>query len=174
MAADKFGMNENNIETFDERLSQWVSSQGFWFQVRYSMSGKGMRGKLMFLLVNLGFKFSIFLLIAVIFGWIYLEGRTRSASFLTGFKESLTEGFSATEVEIRGLQRLQGQMELSRFAAEGDNRTFFSALEARNIRCKMGLLDGLVGVWRPGIIAIAKLDVEGVFLRSGEGRNPLI
>jgi hypothetical protein len=164
LAADKFGMNENDNETFDERLSQWVSSQGFWFQVRYSMSGKGMRGKLMFLLVNLGFKFSIFLLIAVIFGWIYLEGRTRSASFLTGFKESLTEGFSATEVEIRGLQRLQGQMELSRFAAEGDNRTFFSALEARNIRCKMGLLDGLVGVWRPGIIAIAKLDVD---LRAG-------
>ena len=157
-------MTEDKIETFDERLSQWVSSQGFWFQIRYSMSGTGMRGKLMFHMVSLGFRFSVFLLIAAIFVWIYLERRTGSAHFLTGFKESLTEGVSAKEVEIKGFQRHQGEMELSRFAAEGDNRTFFTALEARNVRCKMGLLDGLVGVWRPGIVAIAKLDVD---LRAG-------
>lgn len=157
-------MNEDRFENFDERLSQWVSSQGFWFQVRYSMSGKGMQGRMMFHMVRLGFRFLVFLLIAAIFVWIYLERRTGTAHFLTGFKENLTEGFSATEVELRGFQRLQGRMELSRFAAEGDNRTFFSAIEARSIRCKMGLIDGLLGVWRPGVIAIAKLDLD---LRAG-------
>lgn len=157
-------MTEDKFENFGDRLSQWVSSQGFWFQVRYSMSGKGMQGRLMFHLVSIGFRVLVFLLIAAIFVWIYLERRTGTAHFLTGFKESLTEGISASELEMRGLQRLQGQMELSRIAAEGNNGTFFSSLEARNIRCKMGLIDGLIGVWRPGVIAIAKLDLD---LRAG-------
>lgn len=152
------------LESFDERLSQWVSSQGFWFQVRYSMSGKGMQGRLMFHLFNIFFRLLVFLLICAIGVWVYLEKRTESARFVMGFKKSLTEAVAASEVEMRGFQRLQGQMELSRFAAEGDNRTFFTALEARNIRCKMGLLDGLVGVWRPGIIAISRLDID---LRAG-------
>lgn len=152
------------LESFDERLSQWISSQGFWFQVRYSMAGKGMQGRLAFHLVNIGFRLLIFLLICAVAIWIYLEKRTESARFIMGFKKSLTEAVSASDVEMRGFQRLQGQMELSRFAAEGDNRTFFTALEVRNIRCKMGLLDGLVGVWRPGIIGLAKLDID---LRAG-------
>lgn len=160
----EFRMIGQKLETFDERLSQWVSSQGFWFQVRYSMSGKGMQGRLAFHLMNIAFRLLVFLLICAVGIWIYLEKRTESARFIMGFKKSLTEAVSASEVEMRGFQRLQGQMELSRFAAEGDNRTFFSTLEARNIRCKMGLLDGLVGVWRPGIIGVAKLDVD---LRAG-------
>jgi hypothetical protein len=152
------------LESFDDRLSQWISSQGFWFQVRYSMSGKGMQGRLMFHLVNIAFRLLIFLLICSLGMWVYLEKRTESVRFIMGFKESLTKAVSASEVEMRGFHRLQGQMELSRLAAEGDNRTFFSTLEARNIRCKMGLLDGLVGVWRPGMIAISKLDID---LRAG-------
>ena len=152
------------LETFDERLSQWVSSQGFWFQVRYSMSGKGMQGRLAFHLMNIAFRLLVFLLICAVGTWIYLEKRTESARFVMDFKKSLMEAVSASEVEMRGFKRLQGQMELSRFAAEGDNRTFFSTLEVRNIRCKMGLLDGLVGVWRPGIIGVAKLDID---LRAG-------
>jgi hypothetical protein len=157
-------MTDNNFDTFGDRLSQWVSSQGFWFQVRYSMSGKGMQGRLGFHLLSLGFRLLIFLLIVALFAWIYLERRTKTEHFLTGFKESFTKGIAAKELELRGLQRLQGQMELSRIAAEGDNQTFFSSFEARSIRCKMGLLDGLVGVWRPGVIAIAKLDLD---LRAG-------
>ena len=157
-------MTDDKFDSFGERLSQWVSSQGFWFQVRYSMSGKGMQGRLVFHLMSIGFRFLIFLLIVSIFVWIYLERRTGTAHFLEGFKESLTKGISASELEMRGLQRLQGQMELSRVAAEGGNDTFFSALEARSVRCKMGLTDGLIGVWRPGVIAVAKLDLD---LRAG-------
>jgi hypothetical protein len=157
-------MTKDGFENFGDRLSQWVSSQGFWFQVRYSMSGRGMRGRLMFHLVSLGFRFLVFLLIAALIAWIYLERRTGTTNFLSGFKKSLTEGIAATEVEMRDLKRLQGQLELSRIAAEGDNATFFSSLEARNVRCKMGLLDGLFGVWNPGVVAIAKLDLD---LRAG-------
>lgn len=157
-------MITQKLDTFDERLSQWVSSQGFWFQVRYSMSGKGMKGRLMYHFVNLMFRFLFFLLICAAGLWIYLEKRTESATFMRDFRSALKTGLAASEVEMRGFQRLQGQMELSRFAAEGGSNTFYSTFEARNIRCKMGLLDGLVGVWRPGIVAVSKLDID---LRAG-------
>ena len=35
-------METEQLQNFNERLSQWVANQGFWFQVRYSMSGTGM------------------------------------------------------------------------------------------------------------------------------------
>lgn len=128
------------------------------------MSAKGMQGRLMYHMVNMLFRLFIFMLLCAAGLWFYLEKRTESANFMTGFRRSLTSGLTASEIEMRGFQRLQGQMELSRLAAEGGTNTFYSTLEARNIRCKMGLLDGLVGVWRPGIIAVSKLDID---LRAG-------
>jgi hypothetical protein len=65
---------------------------------------------------------------------------------------------------MRGINRVQGQLEISRLAAEGGEETFFTSLEARNIRCKMGLLDGLAGVWNPGMISISRVDLN---LRAG-------
>lgn len=157
-------MEPEQLQNFNERLSQWVANQGFWFQVRYSMSGSGMKGRAMFHLLRIGFRILIFLLLAALGTWIYLVKRTDYSSFSSKFQSELTEGLSATELEMRGFNRLQGQLEIGRLAAEGGDSTFFSALEARNIRCKMGLVDGLVGIWKPGIISISRLDID---LRAG-------
>lgn len=157
-------MENEQVENFNERLSQWVSNQGFWFQVRYSMSGSGMKGRAMFHLLRLGFRLLIFLMLVALVGWIYLMKRTDSSKFVDGMREDLKSGLSASDVEIRGFSRVQGQLEIGRLAAEGGNETFFSAFEARLIRCKMGLLDGLMGTWNPGIISIARLDLD---LRAG-------
>jgi hypothetical protein len=115
-------MEPEQLQNFNERLSQWVANQGFWFQIRYSMSGSGVKGRAMF------------------------------------------HALSAAELEIPDPSRSQGQLEISRLVAEGGEETFFTALEARNIRCKMSLVDGLVGVWKPGIISISRLDLD---LRAG-------
>jgi hypothetical protein len=32
-------MESEQSQNFNERLSQWVANQGFWFQIRYSMTG---------------------------------------------------------------------------------------------------------------------------------------
>jgi hypothetical protein len=90
--------------------------------------------------------------------------RTDSSRFNEALREDLKTGLSASDLDMRGFDRMQGQLEISRLAAEGGNDTFFTALEARNIRCKMGLLDGLAGAWKPGIISIARVDID---LRAG-------
>jgi hypothetical protein len=157
-------MEPEQLQNFNERLSQWVSNQGFWFQVRYSMSGSGAKGRILFHLLKMSFRVLIFLVLVAIGTWIFLEKRTDSMRFVAIQKKEIQERLSASDFEMRGYRRTQGQLEISRLAAEGEKNTFFTTLEARNIRCNMGLVDGLLGVWKPGIISIAKLDID---LRAG-------
>ncbi len=157
-------METEQLQNFNDRLSQWVANQGFWFQVRYSMSGSGMKGRAMFHLLRIAFRITIFLLVVAVGVWIYLVKRTDSARFSETFRKELRDGFSASELEIRGFNRLQGQLEINRLASQGGEETFYTALEARNIRCKMSLVDGLIGIWKPGIISISRLDMD---LRAG-------
>jgi hypothetical protein len=157
-------MESEQSENFNERLSQWVANQGFWFQVRYSMTGSGTKGTAVFHLLRLSFRLLVFLLVMTAGISIYLIKRTEYQAFSLGLKESLRSGLSASEIQLGGFSRVQGRLEISRFACEGGTGTFFTSLEARNIRAKMGFLDGVVGQWDPGNIAISKLDVE---LRAG-------
>jgi hypothetical protein len=106
----------------------------------------------------------VFLLVVAVGVWIYLVKRTDSARFTETFRKELHDGFSASELEIRGFNRLQGQLEINRLASQGGEETFYTALEARNIRCKMSLVDGLMGIWKPGIISVSRLDMD---LRAG-------
>jgi len=157
-------MDSEQLHNFNERLSQWVANQGFWFQIRYSMSGSGFKGRAMFQLLRLGFRLLVFLLFVGAGLFFYLLKRTDSIRFQTGMRDDLLSSLSASELEMRGCKRSQGQFEVSRLAAQGGAETFFTSLEARSIRFKMGLRDGLVGVWHPGLISIARLDVD---LRAG-------
>lgn len=157
-------MENEQTQNFNERLSQWVANQGFWFQVRYSMAGSGMKGRTMFHLLRMSFRVFIFLLLVSVGFWIYLLKRPNSVRFNTIFNDELQSALSAKELEIRGLQHLQGRLEIGRLAAQGGEGTFFESMEARNVRFKMGLLDGLVGQWQTGIVSIAKMEID---LRAG-------
>jgi hypothetical protein len=157
-------MESEQSQNFNERLSQWVANQGFWFQIRYSMSGSGNAGTLVFHLLRLATRVLVFLLVVAACGWVYLVKVTGTTKFKDGFKESLKGGLSASEIELKGFNRTRGQLGINRLSCQGGNETFFTALEARNIRCKMGLLDGISGKWDTGIIAISMLDLD---LRAG-------
>jgi hypothetical protein len=157
-------MESEQSQNFNERLSEWIANQGFWFQVRYSMSGSGAKGNALYHLLRMSVRLLIFLLIVSAGVWVYLAKRTEYKAFNEGLKSSLQSAFSASEIQLGGFSRVQGLLEISRVACQGGRDTFFTTLEARNIRCKMGFLDGVAGQWEPGTIAISRLDVE---LRAG-------
>ena len=157
-------MESEQSQNFNERLSQWVANQGFWFQIRYSMSASGAKGTVMFHLLKLSSRLVIFLLVVAIGGWIYLFKVTGTKKFNDGLKASLQEGLSASETELKDFSRANGQLGINRLACQGGSETFFTSLEARNIRCKMDLLDGITGTWDTGAVSISMLDIE---LRAG-------
>jgi len=157
-------MYSEHTQNFHHRLSQWVANQGFWFQIRYSMASSGAKGVAMFHFLRMGFRLGIFFLLLVAASWVFLVKRTESRKFNVGLRQSLKTALVAEEVELRGFKRIQGTMEISRFAGEGGDETFFQSFEARNIRCKMSLTDGMFGPWDPGTISIFRLEAN---LRAG-------
>ena len=159
-------MDTPKTNHFHERLNQWVASQGFWFQVRYSLSGSGLRGRAMFHLLRLSFRVLVFLLLVALGLAVFLIKRMDSQKFVQSLGANLESALAADDLEVRGVQHFQGQLEITRHAAEGGDSTFFDSFEARNIRLKMNLVDGLVGVWNTGNIAIARLEAD---LRAGAG-----
>ncbi len=157
-------MESEQSQNFNERLSQWVASQGFWFQIRYSMSSSGTKGTAMYSLLRLASRLLVFLLVVAVGGWIYLFKVTGTKKFSDGLRASIQKGLSASEIEMKGFSRNRGELGINRLACQGGSETFFTWLEARNIRCKMGLLDGISGKWDAGTVAISTLDLE---LRAG-------
>lgn len=157
-------MEVEQSQNFNERLNHWVANQGFWFQVRYSMAGSGAKGTLIFHLLSISFRIIIFLLVVAAGTGIYLMTRLSGPKFTEEVRNSLQTGLGANESQMGRLTQLQGQLSISQMACKGGSDTFFSSLEARNIRCKMGIFDGLTGVWDPGTIAISRMDID---LRAG-------
>ena len=133
-------MDTEQSATFNSRLSQWVSSQGFWFQLRYSMSGGGSKAVLGFHLLRLGARLAIFLVVAAIGLWVYLVKLPGTARFQMKLKEAIAAGLGAKEYKMEGFKQEQGHLAIQRWVGVGGNRAFYSAVEARNIKCQLGLL----------------------------------
>ena len=157
-------MDSEQANNFNDRLSQWVANQGFWFQLRYSMAGGGTGGIAVFHLLRLASRVLIFLVLVTAISWVILAKRTESRRFIENLKSDLRSGLSASETEMRGFSRVQGQLGIMRLACQGGPETFYTNMEARNIRCKMNFFDGLIGQWDPGTISVSRLDME---LRAG-------
>ena len=107
------------LQNFHGRLSQWVSSQGFWFQLRYSLSGKGTQGAVTFHALRLMARLAVFLLIAAAGVWVYLLKQSDMDSYREDIRSALKENLGAAEIEMRGLERRQGQFSISRLALSG-------------------------------------------------------
>lgn len=156
-------MESEQLQSFNERLSQWISSQGFWFQLRFSMAG-GNASSALYHLLRIGFRVLVFLLLVAIGGFYYLVKRVERPEFSRNLTGAIGKHLSAAECRIESFRRSQGEFNLRRIACAGSPDAFYSTLEAANISCRMGLLDGLTGVWKPGPILVKRLDME---IRTG-------
>lgn len=152
------------LQNFHERLSQWVSSQGFWFQLRYSMSGTGGQGSVAFHFLRLFMRVSVFAIVVGLGIWFFLIKQTGMENFQSKVRASLKEKLGAEEIQMRGFSREQGKLNINRMAMSGGDDTFFTGLELRNLRCRMGLLDGYSKEWDPGQITISRMELG---LRAG-------
>ncbi len=153
-------MESEQSQNFNERLSEWVANQGFWFQLRYSLMGSGTKGWAMFHLLRMAMRVFALLLVLGVGAGYYLFKRPQMMSFYEDLQSSIKQGLNAMEVEIRGVSHQQGDLTINGIVCKGDEKAFFNSIDARNLRCKMGLLAGLAGKWNPGTIFIASLDME--------------
>lgn len=153
-------MNADDPQTFNNRLSQWIASQGFWFQLRYSMSSGGGWSVAAFHLLRMVSRVLILLLIIGVGAVFFLSKRVDSVDFKKGLRERFTAEMLASDAEIAGFDRVQGRGRIRRIGAEGSSSSFFQTLEAGNLSFQMGFLDGLSGDWDAGIIEGNWLDIQ--------------
>jgi len=157
-------MEAEQSQNFNERLSQWVSSQGFWFQLRHSLGATGNKGNLTFHTIRLATRLLVFAIIVGVIFSFYLVRRQKSAGYRDGIRNSIQESLSGSDSQMAGYNNARGVRNINRLLIQGGENTFFNTLEARNIRYNKDFFDDLKSVWDPGNIAITRLDIE---LRAG-------
>jgi hypothetical protein len=153
-------MEAEQTQSFNQKLSQWIASQGFWFQLRHSMSGGGGWAMTMNHLMRLSFKLLVALVVAAGGFGIYLVKRVQYPAFQQSLNSGLASGLGATEAKVLDFSRSQGNVQIRRIGAEGGEKSFFRNLDAGNVRLKMGLLDGLAGPWEAGTLQAKWMEID--------------
>jgi len=153
-------MEVEQTQSFNQKLSQWIASQGFWFQLRHSMSGGGGWAMTMSHLLRLGFKVLIALVVAAGGFGIYLVKRVDSGPFLASVDASLKSGLGASEAKVVQITRTQGEAQIPRVGVEGGRDSFFKTLDAGNVSFKMGMLDGITNSWEAGTLIAKWMEIE--------------
>ncbi len=160
-------MESDRIQNFNDRLNQWIAGQGFWFQLKYSMSGKkGLTGAGGYHFLRLAFRSLVFLVFAAAVGGVYLIRLPNTVGFAEKMEASIKESVRAEDVSLDGFSRVQGRMNIARLAVIGRENAFFTDFDAKNIVCRMGLLDSVTSPWKVGGMTISDLAIN---IRAGAG-----
>jgi hypothetical protein len=146
-------MEKEEIHLFETRLSQWISTQGFWFQLRYALFGRGSFATVSYHLMQMMFRVLVFLVIVAGGTGYYFFKRTGKQVFLDELTAASCKALGAEEAKIDGFRRVQGEMRINRFGAVGSQDSFFKTLDVGTIHCTMGLMDGMTGKWDAGPVS---------------------
>lgn len=152
-------MDPESTQLFNDRLAQWVSRQGFWFQLRYSMAG-GSKTMVTFHVLRLMARAAIFVVILAIIGLFVLVKRADSQAFKINLRSAIVAGLGCDSGIMRQFSRTQNKASITHLTLEGGERSFFSSLEATGIQFRMGLLDGVIGRWDAKSINVDRLSMS--------------
>ncbi len=157
-------MEAEQSQLFNERLNQWISSQGFWFQLRHSNAGTSGKNNFGYHFAKLAARVAVVVLLLAAAGTYYMFRQMNSGSFIEKIQDGSKAVLGAEEARVSRFRHDKTEVTIGRFAAAGGDKTFFQTLEARGVRFKMSVLDALKSSWDPGLVTLYSLDME---LRAG-------
>lgn len=152
-------MDSSPQQSFQERLSHWVASQGFWFQLRYSTAAGGGLGAVGVRFLSLMLRVVLVLALVAAGGWVYLVKRTDSPQFPLVLASDLQTTLSGQNAKVTGFQQSKGQGYIHNLQVKGTADSFFDQLEAREVRFQMDVLDGVKGTWNLGPLRLTSMDM---------------
>ena len=150
----------DQFENFHQRLNEWISKQGFWLQLRYTLSGESTKGTFTFHLLRIATRILVFLVLLAVGFIIFLTKQPNTDSFLADLRTTFIKRLNADEYQMSGLTSHRGQLMIGRLAMTGKAGTFFSDLDIRNMICKRSLFASFQKEWDPGTVTISQMDMS--------------
>lgn len=157
-------LDQERLDSFQSRMSDWVGRQGLLFQLRYAGTVRGARRDVLGSVLRLAVRLVILLVLLGVAFWVFLLKRVDLQSFRKDLDHNMTSTLGCEELELRGVRHRRGSLELSAVNAIGGDTSFFEDLELRGVKMLMGLADGIFTPWNSEVLTMQSLKVR---LKSG-------
>lgn len=151
-------MDRDHTQGFNERLSQWIASQGFWFQLRYSLTGTSGYSSIAYQIVRLALRLVIFMVVVGLGGSYLVYKRTSRPAFVKDLSSRLETQIDAQNVKFQNYVHKGGELRTKTLKGEGKSSAFYTQFEAADVSCNMSPLstlawfDRLTGGWDAGVL----------------------
>lgn len=151
-------VDQQRLNEYKSRVSDWIGRQGILFQLRYARtvgSGSifrhvgGATIKLLLLLVVLG--------VCSFFG---LKRYFRSPGYQEKIAAQITDAMGAEVIEASGFSRNVNSGEFHRLEVKGGAKSFFYEADFEGFSGVFSYLTGVTESWRPSIVRMRKADVR--------------
>ena len=157
-------IDQERLNAFQSRMSNWVSRQGLFFQLRYASAVKGAESTVFGALMRLVVRLAILMLLVLLGFWIFLVVRVDFGWFRTDMGENISKALRTDSAMVGSVKRERGELVLPKVSLGGGSESFFYDAEIRDLRTRMGLLDGVLRDWDGEMIFIRDLVLS---LKSG-------
>ena len=151
-------ISQQKLDEFQARMSNWVSSQGLFFQLTHGGSVQGAQSTILGWLGRMILRFSVLAFLASLVSVLILVSRPGSAKFHAALTEKVSGALAADEVTVGPIKKKQGNVEVSSLDLVGSPESFYEKLKIRDLKTRMGLLSGVVGQWDGEVISIGELE----------------
>lgn len=153
-------ITDEKLADFHSRLSNWVSQQGFLFQLTNGSRGIEGRSNLLDFLGRAAIALLILAGVTALSAGAYLVYHTRSDAFVENLETSIGAALGADDIVATGFDRDTKFSQFRNIYAEGGEESFFTGLEARAVQFPMNLKDGVFGEWDAKRITIETLNLN--------------
>lgn len=157
-------IDQERLNAFQVRMSSWVAGQGLFFQLRYAAAVQGAQSTIFGAFMRLLTRLSILMAVLLVGFWIFLAKRVDFGWFRKDLGEKISMALGADSAVVGSVERERGYASLQRVSLEGGERSFFYDAEIRQLRTRMGLLDGVMRGWNGESVTIKELELS---LKSG-------
>lgn len=152
--------DQERLNAFQARMNGWVSSQGLMFQLRHGGSVLGAKSPFLASAMGLMVRLGVLAVVGLLGFWIYLAKRVEYDGFREDLEAGVARVLKAESVDVSGVGRQRGFLNLNVMSVAGGEESFFYAAEIRGARTRMGLLDGLLKPWGGGELVMKELRVK--------------
>lgn len=158
---EEFAAKEK-LKDYENRISDWIGSQGIFFQLRYARTIRA--NSLVRQFGNLAIKLLVISALILSLSYFILGRYFESDHYAEKMTKHVQEAFGVTEIEGKEFRRARGTGSYQGLTLTGGDRSFFYQSTMAGFRAPLSYFTGLSKKWAPDLINIERLEIN---LKSG-------